>query len=219
MELARAAHPSVRVFQRVFDSFAGQCNFGLTQARTEWVLSIDADYLVTSELADEITALEPTTEIAGYRAAFNYCVYGRRLRSTLYPPRTILYRRDKATSRDEGHGHRVQVDGPVLELWGRIDHDDRKPLSRWFVSQDRYSKIEAKHLLGTGDDSLSAQDRLRKRIYFASSVMFFYLLFGRGLILDGWAGWYYVAQRTIAELLLSVRLLTLRHRLESEETS
>ncbi len=37
--------------------------------------------------------------------------------------------------------------------------------------------------------------------------MFLYLLFGRGLILDGWPGWFYVAQRTVAELLLSMRLL------------
>ncbi|HEY8669750.1 MAG TPA: hypothetical protein VIL63_02830 [Terriglobales bacterium] len=34
-----------------------------------------------------------------------------------------------------------------------------------------------------------------------------YLLFARGLILDGWPGWYYVLQRTIAEMLLSLRLL------------
>ena len=40
--------------------------------------------------------------------------------------------------------------------------------------------------------------------------MFLYLLFGRGLILDGWPGWYYVFQRTIAEMLLSLRLLTER---------
>ena len=45
--------------------------------------------------------------------------------------------------------------------------------------------------------------------------MFFYLLFGRGLILDGWPGWFYVAQRTIAELLLSMRLLIEKHALEN----
>jgi hypothetical protein len=44
--------------------------------------------------------------------------------------------------------------------------------------------------------------------------MFLYLLFARGLILDGWPGWFYVAQRTIAELLLSIRLLIEREKLE-----
>ena len=44
--------------------------------------------------------------------------------------------------------------------------------------------------------------------------MFLYLLFGRGLILDGWPGWLYVCQRTIAELLLSVRLLIEKQKME-----
>src|SRR5919198_3101958 len=57
--IARAAHPGVRVVQRDFDSFAGQCNFGLTQVQTEWVLSMDADYVLTPEFVQEITALQP----------------------------------------------------------------------------------------------------------------------------------------------------------------
>ena len=64
------------------------------------------------------------------------------------------------------------------------------------------------------DRQLSAPDRLRMRIFFAPPAMFLYLLPGRGLILDGWPGWYYVMQRTIAEMLLSLRLLTERERLE-----
>jgi len=45
-------------------------------------------------------------------------------------------------------------------------------------------------------------------------VMFLYLLFARGLVLDGWGGWFYVCQRTIAETLLSLRLLIGRERIE-----
>ena len=44
-ELAVASHPNVKVLFRAFDSFAGQCNFGLNQIDTEWVLSLDADYI------------------------------------------------------------------------------------------------------------------------------------------------------------------------------
>lgn len=61
------------------------------------------------------------------------------------------------------------------------------------------------------------QDRLRLKIFVAPPVMFLYLLFGRGLILDGWRGWYYVMQRTLAEMLLSLRLLTEKYELEGEK--
>lgn len=215
LALAKAMRPDVTVFQRAFDSFAEQCNFGLTKIETPWVLSIDADYVLSSELIDEIKALEPPAQINGYSAAFRYCVFGRPLRTTIYPPRTILYRRDSARYENEGHGHRVRVEGATTSLAGKIDHDDRKPLSRWLQSQDAYFKIEARHLLATPNEQLNRQDRLRKKIVFAPWVIFLYLLIGQSLIFDGWRGWFYVFQRTIAEMLLSLRLLTERERLEN----
>lgn len=215
-ELAKHAHNNIEVVQRAFDSFAGQCNFGLSLIRTEWVLSIDADYVLTAALGDEIRKLAPSGDVAGYSARFRYCVFGHPLRSTLYPPRTVLYRKVAATYRDEGHGHRVLIQGEVRQLTGIIDHDDRKPLSRWVISQNSYARVESKHLRGTPDHLLPIQDRLRKRIFLAPVAMPLLLLVGRGLILDGWPGWFYVCQRTIAELLLSLRLLISRHDLEPE---
>lgn len=214
LALIQAVRPDAVIHQRAFDSFAEQCNFGLSNITTPWVLSLDADYIPSPELSREIKALEPSENVNGYAAAFRYCVFGRPLRTTIYPPRTVLYRREQARYENEGHGHKVRVSGVVLSLRGVIDHDDRKPLSRWLQSQDGYFKIEARHLLVTPNERLNRQDRLRKKIFFAPWVIFLYLLIGRGLILDGWAGWFYVAQRTIAEALLSLRLLTERHQLE-----
>ena len=77
--------------------------------------------------------------------------------------------------------------------------------------------IEAQHLLSTPLDQLSTQDQLRRRIFLAPTVMFLYLLFARGLFLDGWRGWFYVCQRTIAEILLSLRLLIRREHLERND--
>jgi glycosyltransferase involved in cell wall biosynthesis len=208
------SYPNVSVVQRAFDSFAGQCQFGLSQIETNWVLSLDADYAVASALAEEIRSLPEEAEVAGYSVVFRYCIFGRPLRTTLYPPRTVLYRRELATYHDEGHGHKVIIRGKILPLKSFINHDDRKPLSRWIQSQDRYALIEAQHLLSTPVEQLSAQDRLRRKIFFAAPAMFLYLLFARGLILDGWPGWFYVYQRTIAELLLSNRLLIEREKLE-----
>jgi glycosyltransferase involved in cell wall biosynthesis len=219
LALAKAVRPDVTVFQRAFDSFAEQCNFGLTKIATPWVLSIDADYVLSPQLIDEIRALEPPEEINGYLAAFRYCVFGRPLRTTIYPPRTVLYRRDCAGYENEGHGHKVRVKGATVSLAGKIDHDDRKSLTRWLQSQDAYFKVEARHLISTPNEQLNRQHRLRKKIFFAPWVIFLYLLIGRGLILDGWPGWFYVLQRTIAEMLLSLRLLTEREGLENPRPS
>src|SRR5947207_5775833 len=131
LKLAQASHPNVIVVQRAFDSFAAQCNFGLSQIATEWVLSMDADYVVSPELIEQVQTLDPTPDIAGYSAPFRYCIFGHPLRATIYPPRTVLYRRNCAKYHDEGHGHRVSVTGKILRLSGTIDHDDRNPFGRW----------------------------------------------------------------------------------------
>jgi len=215
LKLAQASHPNVIVVQREFDTFAGQCNFGLSQITTEWVLSLDADYILSPELIAEIQALSPTPGAAGYSAEFRYCIFGHPLRATIYPTRTVLYRRSCAQYQDEGHGHRVKISGKVLKLSGKVDHDDRKSFRRWLQAQNRYAKIEAKYLLTQPADKLSAPDRLRRKIFFAAPAIFFYLLFVRGLVLDGWPGWVYVCQRTIAEMLLSIRLLLERVRVDT----
>jgi len=216
LKIAQATHPNVRVVQRVFDTHTAQWNFGLDQVSTSWVLSLDADYELSPALIREIAALNPDEDVAGYRASFEFRIYGHRLRSSVYPPRTVLFRRDRNRYRDEGHTQLLESRGRILSLVGQIYHDDRKPLSRWLRSQDRYLTIEARHLNSTPNYLLNRQDRLRKRIYFAPAAIFIYLLFVRGLILDGWQGWYYVCQRTVAELLLSLRLLTEREGLERE---
>lgn len=217
MELARAAHPNVEVFQRRFDTHASQWNFGLEQVATPWVLALDADYQLPAGFVDELTRTEPGANVTGYEAEFAYCIFGRPLRATLYPAHTILFRKDQGRYVDEGHTQVLRLSGNVQRLSSRVLHDDRKPLSRWIAAQDRYSILEARHLLATSSDQLNGADRLRKRIFFAPFLVLLYLLIGKGLILDGWRGWYYVFQRTIAEMLLSLRLLTEREGLENDQ--
>ena len=209
LEIVRS-FPQARVAQRQFDSFARQCNFGLAQISTEWVLSLDADYILSDELIDEIKSLNPPASVTGYSARFKYCVFGHALRASLYPPRTVLYRRKRAQYRDEGHGHRAQVQGAGENLRGFIFHDDRKSLDRWIDGQKRYALLEAQHLLAAPSAELNFADRLRRGIVPAPFLVLFYTLFAKGLLLDGWPGWFYVFQRTLAEVLLSLRLLEAR---------
>lgn len=200
-------HPRVEFVQRRFDSFASQCNFGLNLIKTEWVLSLDSDYVLTNELVAELMQLRPPDNVAGYAARFLYCIAGRPLRASLYPPRAVLYRREKARYENDGHSHRVKICGLVGKLAGKILHDDRKPLSHWLAAQEKYAELEAAKLKAARSNDLSLQDRIRKKVILAPALVFFYTLIGKGLILDGWPGWYYVFQRTAAEMILSLKLI------------
>ena len=207
-----AGYPQVALFKRAFESFADQCNFGLSQIRTEWVLSLDADYELSDRLVQELSNLQEIQRVDGYRASFVYRIWGRALRGTLYPPRIVLHRVKNARYTNEGHGHRVNISGGVHALRGVIYHDDRKPLSRWLTVQQSYARLEADYLLKADPDVLSVSDRLRRMAWPVPIVVFFYALVVKGCLLDGWPGWFYTLQRVLAEFMIALELIDSRLR-------
>ena len=207
---------NVRVVQRKFDHFADQCNFGLDNVKSDWVLSIDADYFCPKEIVSEIRCLKEDAFV-GYAVNFAYCVFGTVLRSTLYPARTVLYQKKSATYEHDGHAHRVVINGPIGKLSTRIKHDDRKTLKRWFTSQISYADLELEKIISTPKNKLGWKDKIRKRVILAPVLTLFYCLFFKLLILDGRAGMYYTLQRVIAELILSLKLLDYGLRKKSKD--
>ena len=205
-------NPRVRIVTRAFDTFAGQCNFGLTQVTSPWVLSLDADYEISPALAAEIGALKLDSAISGYHASFVYRVYGKPLSASLYPPRTVLYRRIRARYHNEGHGHRVAIDGPVRPLSAPIFHDDRKSLPRWLASQAVYARREAEHLLATPTNQLDRADRIRRMAWPSPIAVFLYTLVWKRCLFDGWPGWLYALQRLLAETMIALELVDRRLR-------
>lgn len=200
-------YQNVEVFQRKFDSFAQQCNYGLSKVDSRWILSLDADYVLSDRLIEELRDLQSNPLIDGYAVSFEYCVFGKPLRGALLPPRKVLYKREKSSYVNDGHAHRVNIQGRTSALQSPIYHDDRKPLSHWIQAQDRYMILESKKLHSTPVCKLSLGDKLRKQKVLAPFIILFYCLILKRGIFDGWRGWYYAFQRVFAEILLSIRLI------------
>ena len=204
-----ATFSNVRVLHRPFDSHAAQWNFAIQETGivSDWVLALDADYALTQEFVLALGQLTPSSSTSGYRTTFRYCVFGRQLSGSLYPPVVTFFRRERAHFVQDGHTQRVVVDGEVAEFSVAILHDDRKPLSTWFASQVRYAELGAAVLLTRGWSDLRWQDRLRKMLVITPWLVPLYCMtVGKGL-LDGWHGVYYALQRAAAETVLSLKLL------------
>lgn len=200
---------AVRVFQRVFDSHSQQWDFGLnnTQISSDWVLALDADYILTDGFIDEIRAIDPQSGVNGYRVDFIYYSLGHPLRANLYPHVTVLYRRMHAVYMQDGHTHRVVVQGKICDLKTKLLHDDRKSLSAWLSAQNRYAVLEAYKLTNTPWEKLKWPDKIRQTRIVAPLLIYFYCLIFKGLLFDGWPGIWYALQRMMAETLLSLHLL------------
>ena len=206
---------NTRVLQRRFDRHADQWNFAIGQARSDWVMALDADYMIGLDLVQELAELTPGLGTAGYRARFTYACQGKDLRGSLYPPKIILFRRNAGTYWQNGHTQRLVLQG--LEEWlrSRVTHDDRKGTARWLRNQWSYATLEAGTLRSPGG-AKSALSRLRRLRFITPLLVPVYLLFFRGLILDGTAGLRYAAERMVAECLISLALSDVEVQPEAE---
>lgn len=201
-----AADCRVRVYYRDFDNHTNQWNYGLSEVRTPWVLTLDADYFCPKGIEDELRELSPVSD--AYFVTFTYCIYGAKLSNAMYPPRAVLFRTDRLRYVPDGHTQLLDLQGVSSGILAtKILHDDRKPLSRWCASQVKYAELEADKLLSTDIALLEWKDLLRKKIVIAPILTLGYCLFVKRLIFDGWVGVFYSFQRVFAELLLSLVLL------------
>src|SRR3989338_991948 len=84
--------------ERTFDNFASQKNYAISLAKQEWVLSIDADEVVTPQLAKEIRSAIalPENIIAGYRFRRRNYFLGKLLRFARLGHESVLrlFRKD-----------------------------------------------------------------------------------------------------------------------------
>jgi hypothetical protein len=204
---------NVDLRKRAFDSHANQWNWAVheTAIDTPWVLALDADYVLSEDFLTELQGIGADANTPqGFFAHFRYCVDGRPLRGSLYPEVMVLFQRTHGRYRQDGHTQRLELNGRAGRLSAYIFHDDRKPLSSWLRSQDRYAALECEHLLAPDSAGLRMQDKLRKLMFVTPFIVPIYCLFVRGLVLDGWAGFHYTMQRTIAEAILSIKLIERR---------
>jgi len=194
--------PNVRVEERTLDDLASQWTFAVAQAKTPWVLTLDADYFVPGTFPRELQELRG--DVAGYVAHFHYAIQGRRLRASLYPERAVLLRRDAISFSMDGHTQRVNISGPIADLRTRFIHDDRKPFARFLERQRVYMRDEAAKI--RRGDNLNFAARVRKLRVVAPVAVLLQTLFIKGLIFDGVAGLTYASERFVAELMLSREL-------------
>ena len=147
--LARSA--GAEVWMNPFVSHAAQFNWALDRLAGEpgWVLRLDADEVLSPELAQEIAAGLP--DVNGIFLRRRIWFQGVPVRyGGLFPmPVLRLFRsgfgRCEARLMDE----HILVDGPVATLQGELIDDNRQPLNWWIAKHNRYASREVMDMLLT----------------------------------------------------------------------
>jgi glycosyltransferase involved in cell wall biosynthesis len=126
--------------------FAIQVARALEAVRGDWVLRLDADEVVTPELAEQLREVAARDGGAdGYRVRRRNRFLGRWIRhGGWWPdPQLRMVRRRAASVRGGPVHEGLHVAGRVEDLDGALDHDTHPSLSAAFVRLERYSTLMA----------------------------------------------------------------------------
>lgn len=208
IEIAKEYGCSVN--EHEFFNYATQLNWALDNLpiATKWVMRLDADERLTSELKDEITKNLPVLdkEVTGIMIKRRVYFWGRWIRFGGYYPTWLLRIWRKGHARCEQRWmdeHMVVDSGLVKQFCYDFIDENNKGLSFWTDKHNGYADREVMDLMAVskvGDDPSSlggqAQSRrwFKKNIYahiplfLRSFLYWFYRYFIRLGILDGVPG-------------------------------
>ncbi|HPW54345.1 MAG: glycosyltransferase family 2 protein [Thermoanaerobaculaceae bacterium] len=148
-EIARAA--GARVLEHRFESSAAQCNWGLAQCTSSWVLVLDADERVTPSLRAEISTCLPTATEDAFSVARHNFAFGRRLCWGDWAGDRIvrLLRRGRASFTLRAVHGAVEA-ASIGRLHGALEHHTLRSLAQYLPKLEDYARRGAADLAAAG---------------------------------------------------------------------
>lgn len=183
VELARA-NGALVVTRKWDNNFAAQRNFGDQYVDTDWVLHLDADERIGSELVEDIKAVLTVDKEALYKFTRRNQAFGKEFRFGVLAPDTVLrmYPLGKARWVEKVH-ERPVGDLPIITLRGYLQHFVYTDFGQCLNKMNLYSTIGARNNKDKGKKAGVIKD-IVIRPFLAFLKM--YLL--KGGILEGWLG-------------------------------
>lgn len=171
--------PNVHIVEQPFQGFGKSHNLASSLASYDWILSIDSDEIVSSELAQEILSLQLDTGCVYSLDRHNY-FNGKRMKccSGWYPdPVVRLYNRKATRFTDDDVHEKVLSDKlRTIPLKGALLHTPYRSIESFHTKMQFYSTLFAKQYAGKKHSSLS------KALLHASTAFIKNYFFKRGFL-------------------------------------
>lgn len=128
-------------------------NFGFTKATSDWILSLDADEVVTRELASEIMQLSESEAISGYFIPRKNIIFGKWIRHTgWYPDYQLrLFRADSGRFAEKQVHEVISLVGATEHLKNPMEHLNYENITQFLNKMVKtYTVSEAENLISQG---------------------------------------------------------------------
>lgn len=158
----------VRVYSRPNNKMLNiNKNYGFSKVSCDWILNLDADERVTSELESEIKSLNPSDTTNGYLIPRKNIIFGKWIRNSIWWPdyQLRLFRAGKGKF-EEKHVHEyLKVEGGVEKLENPIKHLNYESISQYLYKLENiYTESEVNSIMESGK-TLYWYDSLRMPIH------------------------------------------------------
>lgn len=182
-----------RFLTREFKGYANQKQYAINQSANDWVLSLDADEVVSNELSIEIQTLfkDETIPYSGYRIPRSLFYMGRILNYSGVGNEFLLrlFNRQTGGVTQVPVHESINVSGSVGTLKGRLIHYSYTSISQHIHKTNIYTSLAA---AGAKEKGKTFSKSI---VFLKFPVNFFVFYFIRGGILDGYPGfiWSFMA--------------------------
>jgi glycosyltransferase involved in cell wall biosynthesis len=180
-----AGYPQCRFFQRS-DYIFGNLNYAFERATSDWLLRLDSDERITTELADEIRSIlrNPPESVTGFEFWERQFVLGRELHHGFGRKhyRKLLFRRGTAKYRVQHEHEDLETDGEWLRGRHGYIHLNYNAVDDYLRKTRYYTERDVERV-ALPDAAPTQADALRE----VARAFYLYYLKYRGYR-DGWLG-------------------------------
>lgn len=128
-------------------------NFGFTKATGDWILSLDADEVIPSELAGEIKKNIAKTNLNGFEIPRKNIIFNKWIKNSIWWPdyNLRLFKKDTGKFAQKHVHEKLAVVGEVGKLENPMIHYNYQTVSQ-FVSKlnNNYTESEAENFIKSG---------------------------------------------------------------------
>jgi len=176
------SYPNVKVYTGEFFGFGPTKNFAATLSKTDWILSIDSDEVVTPKLFEEIKKLDLSNPTKVFKINRENLFMKSAIKHSGWNPDWIvrIYNK-KHTSFSNQKVHEsiiIHKNTKVISLKGRLTHYAVDDLSDFLIKAAHYSSIERE----------DQKCHLPITIFFRAMFAFFKTYILKKGFLDGYRG-------------------------------
>ena len=140
-----------KIYQREFDNFSVQRNYGLQKIETDWVLILDADERITESLSSEIIEEIKSPNYKAYEIPRKNFFMGKWLKCCgLYPDYTVrLFKNNNINYENKVH-EGINYDGERGQFENDLLHHTYRNLSHYSKKLNHYAELSAKDKFQAG---------------------------------------------------------------------